>query len=282
MSDEHRQTRHRFSAIADEYDRHAAVQREVASRLLDRLDGLAFRPDTILDLGCGTGHQARALHERFPKARILALDSSVQMCKQSRRQRGFWRRRFDMIAGDAETLPLADSSLDLVFASMTLEWCQEPERVLRALRRVVRPGGMLLMATTGPDTHRELGEMLTALPESIASGRVVHAMQLGDALVRAGFQEPVVDTDWLTSTHATPECVLEDLRGTGTTISRQVSTDSLSRHYQTHRTESGHYPLSWEIVYASAWAPDEGQPVRTGAGEEASISIGNIPIRRRQ
>ena len=281
MSDEHRQTRQRFDAIAEEYDRHAVVQREVAARLLERLDDLKFTPATILDLGCATGQQATALRQRFPKARILALDSARRMFDRARRRRGRWRRRFELIAGDAQALPLADASVDLVVASMTLEWCHDPERALQSLRRIVRPAGLLLLATTGPDTHRELHRMLASTPGTITGGKLIHAMQLGDTLTRAGFQEPVVDTDWLTSTHDTLAALIEDLQQTGTAISPNLDIDELSRHYRSHRNQAGHYPLTWEIVYASAWAPDEGQPIRTGAGEEASISPGNIPIRTR-
>ena len=281
MRDEHRHDRQQFDAIADGYDRHAAVQREAATRLLERLDGLSFDPADILDLGCATGYQARALHERFPKARILALDSAPAMLEQARRQRGRWRRRFELVGGDAQALPLAASCLDLVVASMTLEWCRDPEQVLQSLRRVIRPGGLLLIATTGPDTHRELHRALASTPDAITGGKLIHAMQLGDTLIRAGFQEPVVDTDWLTSTHKTLTALLEDLHQTGTAVSGNLNTAELSRHYP-QQEANGHYPLTWEIVYASAWAPEEGQPIRTGDGEEASISANSIPIRTRR
>ena len=43
----------------------------------------------------------------------------------------------------------------------------------------------------------------------------------------------------------------------------------------------GRCPATWEVVYASAWAPDEGQPIRTDRGEEASISVASLKIRQR-
>ena len=283
MNNEHCHDHRHFDTIADGYDRHAAVQREVAARLLERLDGLNFHPGAILDLGCATGHQASALKKRFPEARVLALDSAPGMLRQARRQRGRWRRRFELVGGDAQALPLAAASLDLVFASMTLEWCQEPELVLQSLRRVIRPGGLLLIATTGPDTHRELHRALASAPDNaITGGKLIHAMQLGNTLVRAGFQEPVVDTDWLTSTHKTFASLLEDLHQTGTAVSENPDITGSSSFDPPQQSENGPYPLTWEIVYASAWAPNEGQPVRTSGGEEASISADSIPIRRRR
>lgn len=279
MNDEHRQIRRRFDAVAAHYDQHAAVAAEVAGRLIERLDGLKFDPGAILDLGCGTGRPTRALHERFPKAHVFAIDPARRMLERARRQRGRWRRRFELIAADAESLPLADASIDLVFASMTLEWCRDPEHVLHGLRRVLRPGGLLLLATTGPDTHRELHRALAEEAGAIADGNVIHAMRLGNLLVQTGFREPVVDSDWLTTTHPRLENLLDDLRHTGTALHPGIDLDRLATAYPA--SAGDHYSLTWEIVYASAWAPEEGQPVRTGQGEIASISAMNIPVRRR-
>ena len=281
MNDEHRHTRQRFHAAAAHYDRHAAVASETAGRLIERLDGLRFEPGAVLDLGCGTGVQARVLHERFPKARILAVDPARGMLERARRQRGRWRRRFELIAADAESLPLSDASIDLVFASMTLEWCTDPERVLHGLRRILRPGGLLLMATTGPDTHRELHRALAENSDAIAGGNVIHAMRLGDLLVRTGFREPVVDSDWLTSTHPDLESLLKDLRLTGTEFPSGIDPDRLVNAFPQTEDQTERYSLTWEIVYASTWAPEEGQPTRTDHGEIASISATNIPVRRR-
>jgi len=281
MNDQHRQTRRRFHAAAVRYDRHAAVATEVADRLIERLDGLKFAPNRILDLGCGTGRQARALYARFPESRIVAIDPARGMLERARRQRGRWHRRFELIAAGAESLPLAEDSIDLVFASMVLEWCGDPERVLHELRRVLRPGGLLLMATIGPDTHRELHRALGEDSHAMTGGHVIHAMQLGDLLVRSGFREPVVDSDWLTSTHTDLDGLLADLSGTGTDLSPGIDQDRLANAFHATDHESERYSLTWEIVYASTWAPEEGQPTRTDHGEIASVSAENIPVRRR-
>jgi malonyl-CoA O-methyltransferase len=129
------------------------------------------------------------------------------------------------------------------------------------------------MATTGPDTHRELHRALAENSDAIAGGNVIHAMRLGDLLVRTGFREPVVDSDWLTTTHPDLDSLLEDLRHTGTTCLPDIDPippgDGTSGHLP---GDGDRYSLTWEIVYASAWAPEEGQPIRTDLGEAASIS----------
>ncbi len=281
MNHAHYITRRRFHELARHYDRHAVIAAEVARRLIERLDGLRFQPATILDLGCGTGTSARTLAGRFPAAHITAVDAAHGMLMQARRQRGRWRRRFELLAADAESLPIASASVDLVFSSLMLEWCQDAGKVLHELRRIMRPGGLLLLATIGPDTHRELHGLLGEMPDALTGGKVIHAMRLGDLLMRTGFREPVIDSDWLTSTHPGPESLLEDLRHTGAKLHPELDPGRLARTLDASGSEGDSCSLTWEIVYASAWAPEEGQPLRTDHGEIASISAANIPVRRR-
>lgn len=265
-----------FSRIAGCYDQHAALQVEVGERLLERLDEIRFQPQRILDLGCATGVQSQALKERFPDAAIVAVDFVLAMLKQAGKRRGWWKKRFDPIAGDAMQLPLATSAFDLVHSNLMLPWCDDIAAVLANLRRVLKPGGLALLSTFGPDTLRELHQARAAVGKGFHPGRFSDVQRLGSALTHAGFAEPVLDTDWLTTTHARPDDLLEDLEGTGTILADR-SVDG----YGEFRREDGLYPATWEVVYASAWAPDEGQPIRTGQGEEASVSVASLNIRRR-
>lgn len=281
MSQHKPDARVRFDAAAATYDRHDFVQREVTTRLLERLDGLRFAPATILDIGCATGQSTKSLHQRFAKAHVIGIDNAPAMLDRARRRRGRWRRRFELIEADAGTLPLAEASVDLVFSSLTLEWSPSLADVLTGIRRILRPGGMLLVATTGPDTLAEIEQAMGDTPAPHPAGATIHAMQLGDELVRSGFQEPVVDTDWLTVTHTSVTGILDDLERTGTAHFGGAGRARLAQRLEKARTDGDQHPATWEVVYASAWAPEEGQPIRTGAGEEASVSVSNLKIRRR-
>jgi malonyl-CoA O-methyltransferase len=282
--------RRRFSRAAESYDRHAALQREVGERLIERLDGLRFAPESMLDLGCGTGAQAQALHQRFPKARLLAMDLAMPMLKQAGRRRGWWKKRFDCIAGRADALPLASARFDLVFSSLMLQWCDDVPAVLANLRRVLKPGGLLLLSTFGLDTLKELRQAWAAVDEAPHVGRFTDVQRLGSALTRAGFAEPVLDTDWLTSTYARPHELMAELKGIGAAnaagqrqrgLTGRGRMQAMLAAYEAFRQSDGRYPATWEVVYASAWAPAEGQPIRTELGEEASMSVDNLKIRRR-
>jgi malonyl-CoA O-methyltransferase len=279
-----------FSRNAAAYDQHAAVQMEVGQRLLQRLDGINFDPRRILDLGCGTGAQSLALHERFRDASIVAMDLVMPMLRQADKRRGWWKKRFDSIVGNAMQLPLATSTFDLVHTNLMLQSCEDIESVLANLRRVLKPSGLLLVSTLGPDTLNELrraGDRIIPGPDIAYPTDV---QRLGSALSRAGFSEPVLDTDWLTVTYTSPQLLLTELECIGA-IAPAPGHRPGSHEYASQtewmaagektRDEDGRYPVTWEAVYASAWSPDEGQPIRTESGEEASFSVNSLKVRRR-
>jgi malonyl-CoA O-methyltransferase len=144
---------HSFSRAAPVYDSVARLQRDVGTRLLQRLDAVAGEPATVLDLGCGTGHFHPALQKRFPRATYLGLDIADGMVKYAQSHHngtGHW------LVGDAELLPLAAASVDLVFSSLAIQWCYRPQLLFAELARVLRPGGSCVFTTLGPGTLREL------------------------------------------------------------------------------------------------------------------------------
>ncbi|MCH8477091.1 MAG: methyltransferase domain-containing protein [Wenzhouxiangella sp.] len=283
--------RQAFDRVASRYDDHAALINEVGKRLLERLDGLNFTPTRILDLGCATGYQCLALHERFPHAGIIGLDPSGPMLAQARRKRGRWRRRFELVAGALPHLPLAADSIDLVYANLSLHHCQEIAAALAGTRRVLRPGGLLLLSVPGMDTLKELRlAWHRVAPEALRVMPFTDAQRLGTALTQAGFAEPVIDTDWLQNRFPHPRLLLEMLQGMGFVnqhpqrprglmTARQV--DKLLRALSDQADAENGIGVSWEAVYASAWAPEHGQPLRFGGIDEVSIPIDRIPVRRR-
>jgi len=116
--------RRSFDRAAARYDESAVLQAEVRARLLERLDYVTLDPSVVLDAGCGTGHSSQALAERYPQARVVALDLSEGMLREAR-NRPPPGGAFALVCGDAMRLPLADASVDLVFSNLTLQWCTD-------------------------------------------------------------------------------------------------------------------------------------------------------------
>ena len=114
------------------------------------------------------------------------------------------------------SLPLRDASVDMVFSNLMLQWCNEPDRVLRECRRVLRPGGVLHVTTLGPDTLCELRRSWQAAdPGHAHVSRFLDMHDLGDALVRAGFAEPVLDVERYTLAYDDARSLMRDLKAIG-------------------------------------------------------------------
>ena len=124
-----RQARRSFERAAAGYDEVAVLQRETANRMLERLEYIQHSPGVILDVGAGTGEATVLLGKRYRQAKSIALDFALPMLQKARK-RGSWLRRPRCICGDAEQLPLADQSVDMIFSNAALQWWRPPSRSL--------------------------------------------------------------------------------------------------------------------------------------------------------
>jgi malonyl-CoA O-methyltransferase len=256
------QARRAFERAASAYDEVAVLQRETAQRMLERLDYIRHEPAVILDVGAGTGEATLALSRRFKPARTIALDFALPMLQRARK-RGSWLRRLRCVCGDAERLPLADRSVDLIFSNATLQWCNDLEGTFREFLRVLRPDGLLLFSTFGPDTLKELRASWAAVDDRPHVSPFADMHDIGDAMLRAGLFNPVVDVDRMRLTYTEVAGLLRDLKALGAhnvTAGRQRSLTGKSRlqamvqAYEAFRLD-GRLPASYEVVYGHAWAP---------------------------
>ncbi|WP_018232835.1 malonyl-ACP O-methyltransferase BioC [Thioalkalivibrio thiocyanodenitrificans] len=276
-----RRVRATFDRAAAGYDAAAPLQHEICDRLLERLDWVKLAPRHILDAGTGTGRGARGLRRRYPRARLLGLDLSLAMLRRARRQSGWWRRP-DWVCADLEGLPLADASLDLLFSSLALQWCNDLERTLRGFRRVLAPGGLLMFTTFGPDTLKELRAAWQAADADHVHVNVFMDMHdIGDALVRAGFADPVMDMEMVTVTYPDLGRLLADLRAIGATnanagrergLTTRARLRTVESAYDAFRLSDDRLPATYEVIYGHAWAPE------IPAAGPAGRPEGHIPI----
>jgi len=256
------QARLSFSRAAARYDEVATLQRETAQRMLERLDYIRLEPRVVLDVGAGTGEAAHALLRRYPSAQIIALDFALPMLKQTR-ERGDTSSAPDCLCGDAERLPLADGSVDMIFSNATLQWCNDLPGTFREFLRVLRPNGMLLFSTYGPDTLMELRASWAAVDGCSHVSPFWDMHNIGDAMLQAGLVEPVVDVDRFQLTYEDVPSLMNDLKTLG---AHNVTRDrprgltgkgrlrAMYQAYERYRRE-GRLPASYEVVYGHAWAP---------------------------
>ncbi len=280
------QMRIAFERAAGTYDAAAVLQREIAGRMLERLELIRSRPRQILDAGCGTGHCTRALGRRYKRARIVGVDIAHAMVQAGQTRRR-WRSRQRFVCGDAEALPLADGSVDMVVSNLTLQWC-DADVVLPEFGRVLRPGGVVMFSSFGPDTLRELRAAWQAVDERPHVHAFPDMHDLGDATVRAGLVDPVMDVEHFTLTYPDVLALLRDLKNLGAhNVVRTRSRGLTGKHsfarfrsaYEAQARE-GLIPATFEAVYGHAWAPSA-PASRPRANGSVAIPLARIGRRGR-
>lgn len=254
-----RLVRARFDRAAASYDEAAVVQRLAVDRMLERLDLVRLAPARVVDVGCGTGYALAHLADRYPGAEHVGLDLSAGMLRAaSTRAHGA-----QLACAEAEQLPLGDASVDLVFSSLVLHWC-DAERVLAEFHRVLAPGGLLMFSCAGPDTFSQLRAAWAAVDGAVHVHAFYDMHDLGDALVRARFADPVMDTDRLTLTYHDLEGLLRELRALGVGNAAPGRPRGLTgrARYLAFRAalERGRIAgqplaLDYEVVFGHAWVP---------------------------
>lgn len=255
--------RRAFDRAAGSYDEFAVLQNEVCQRLLEKLDIVKMVPETILDAGSGTGFAIPGLFERYKKARLIALDLSENMLARSKRHGGLLRSPH-LVCGNIEQLPFADHSFDLLFSSLSMQWCNDLDAVIREAGRVLKPGGLYVFTTFGPDTLKELRQSWAAVDDTEHVNRFIDMHDIGDALLQQGYAEPVMEAEILTLTYESAEQIMTDLKAIGANVTSgnarhglggKAAIEAVCRHYERFR-ENGLLPASYEIIYGHAWKPE--------------------------
>lgn len=262
-----RQVRRNFARAAAGYDSVAVLQREIASRMLERLDYVKIEPARVLDLGCGTGFSLTALSERYPKAQLLGADVSESMLRAGRGERSqlhrllpFLRSRKSALVGaDALALPFSANTQGMVWSNLMLHWLDEPLPAFREMYRVLDVGGLLMFSSFGPDTLKELRASFS--DGYVHTQRFADMHDYGDMLLECGFSDPVMDVEVLTMTYPNLDDLLGELRQNGAGCAMHERRRGLMgrAEWQTTRARyeklanEGRLPATFEVVYGHAW-----------------------------
>jgi malonyl-CoA O-methyltransferase len=278
-----------FDRASATYEAAAVLQARVGEELLARLEPFSFEPSVVLDLGAGTGRMTGELKKRYRRALVIAIDLAPGMLHQARRHQPLFRR-FQLVCADAIRLPLADASVDVIVSSLMLQWCDPPDQAFAEIRRVLKPDGFVAFSTFGPDTLRELRSAWSeADGVEQAHNHVNHFTDMhdvGDAVVRAGLSEPVLDVDRMQLTYPDTIALMRDLKAIGAhnvTAGRprglmgRARMQRMQAAYESFRRD-GRLPATYEVVYGAAWGA-AGRPASAMVDGEAYIAPG--AIRRR-
>ena len=262
-----RDVQRRFDRVAAGFDDADFIHRLSFDELLQRMSPVVIKPRRILDLGCATGTGSKELARRFRRSRVISMDASFAMLQQARKGRTLFAKS-SVLQGDACRIPLHSGSVDLVIANMLLPWIGEYPACLSEIARVLRKDGVFAFATLGPDSLSEIREAWHAIDDDWHVNAYPDMHDIGDALVRAGLRDPVLDVDHVTVTYRDTDRLYRDLTGAGARnclSGRRHTLTGKNRFRKMDKMLANHVDgdvLSFELelVYGHAWGGGPASP----------------------
>lgn len=279
-----RDVRRRFDRAAATFDSADFLHAVTRNGLLERMQPLVIEPARILDLGSATGAAAAALGKRFRGAHLVSLDLSHNMLLKARRKRHWLsRKRASYLQAEASRLPLPDQGIDMVFSNLLLPFIDRPEDVFTEVARVLRKDGVFAFATLGPDSLQEIRAAWGHVDSGVHVAEFPDMHDIGDALVRAGLRDPVLDVDRLVVQYQDAGRLFTDLGKVGarnTFEQRRRSLMGKRRFADMQSVLSGastddKIHLDLELVYGHCWGGGSRR-------DPANITIDASRIQRRR
>lgn len=265
--------RDRAALRAADYD---FLLRDVADRLMDRMDVIRRPFARVLDMGSYHGVLAQKICARAGTETVFACDLSPRMAAAV-------PAPVMAAAADEEYLPFAAQSFDAVVSNLSLHWVNDLPGALLQLRRALRPDGLFMAAVLGGESLRELRDCLMTAEVNVTGGaspRVspfIDLRDMGALLQRGGFALPVVDSDMITVDYSHPIKLMQDLRGMGASnavfqrlkvpTQRRVIMEAARIYQEKYGDENGRVPATFQVIYAIGWSPHESQqqPLKPGS-----------------
>lgn len=241
-----------FNRVSSGYDKHAFLQKEIATRLDAKLDIISSGTDVILELGAGTGLLSQSLLQRFPNSKLLCLDFAQKPLKNN--------PSTNKLCADANHLPLVNESIDIVVSNLMMQWCSELNQLFAECHRVLTNNGLILFSTFGTDTLKELKKSWAVVDDKAHVNTFIDMHDIGDKLLQVGFQSPVMESETLTLTYQNVTDLLKDLKAIGAqTVSNRSKSltgknkfQAMIQMYESYR-QNNKLPATYEVVYGHAW-----------------------------
>jgi malonyl-CoA O-methyltransferase len=242
---------------------------EIARRMAARLSVVRAQPTLVVDWWAALGGARALLQAHYPRARIEPVEATQALLQRSRQaaRRPWWsllRGRAAAAAGWCEDALPREAGAQLLWSNMMLHWSGDPAATLTRWHDMLAVEGFVMFSCFGPDTLRELHRLYARLGEPPPGHAFIDMHDLGDAMVHAGFADPVMDMERITLTWADARSALTELRSLGGNASaqRHAGLRTPRRHAQLMKSleaelsgADGRLSLSFEIVYGHAFKP---------------------------
>lgn len=237
-----------FEKAAPCYNDYADLQRVVATRLMGKMQqGLpvANVSPLIMDIGAGTGFIAQQVEWN-----MVQVDLAYKMCDIA-------SAYAPVVNADMEQLPFADNICDGVISSLALQWATDPRAMLAQAYRVCKKGGRVVISTFGPDTLKELKQLMLILGGSEHVSAFLPASTLQMLAEKQGFVVCECETEIMRRSYCDIRALYASIKGVGGNNKREDRASFLSKSvfkelesaYHTAYNDPQGIRASWDIIY---------------------------------
>lgn len=242
----------RFDRVAKTYDDYALIAKDVAQRLLSRLQAIKIEPQHIVDLGCGTGVMTQLLESQYPDVKVTGIDLSQNMLNEFKK-----KHQWITHCTAASVLPFPDKTVDLVVSSLMLPWVENSEQVFKEVRRVLKDDAIFVYSTFGPDTFTEFRQAWAQVDNNAHVHIALDMHDIGDQMLHAGFKDPVMDVERVTLKYKSFVSMMEEIKKAGLTnlLKDQLPGLTSRQHFadfKKHYAENFANHLHLELVFSYA------------------------------
>ena len=257
----------RRARVANSATAHEFLLARIGEDFAERLSVVRRSFPVIADIGAHHGALGRAIMATTGLERLISLENSPELLRQC---------GGTQMPGHAEALPFEPASIDLAVSALSLHLTNDLPGALVQIRRALKPDGLLMASLLGGATLSELRQAWLVAEAEVCGGaspRVApfaDVRDLGGLLQRAGLALPVVDSETLTVTYATPIALMQEIKAMGASnmliersrrpVTRRLLLRAAEVYTERFALPNGRVPATFEIITLTAWVPHESQP----------------------
>jgi len=243
-----------FGKAACHYDSVAHFQCWVGDQLLTKIPARSAK--TIVDLGCGTGFYMPELQSRFPEASVYGLDLSEDMVRFARDSRS--NTSLNWLVGDAESLPFQTGSVDVIFSSLSIQWCGNLQALFLEISRVLSKDGVFVFSSLVDGSLSELKQAWSAVDDQQHVNAFAQKQDYQQAITGTGLAISTLDVEEKVLRYQRVKDLTQELKTLGAhnmTSHRPSKMTGKSRirkflsAYETFRQEDGLLPASYQVLW---------------------------------